>query len=156
MWQVNTSSWDNWLFRQTKPIQTQFKPKQSQFWPNIKGVKAKTNPIQTQFTERGKNESFCVDNELYDCFNNATRGIYHPKGCQFKTNNQSSLITNHLEGKPNNQNAAAADRINFLLFFFLNPMVGYADKNVWKFCSNFVMSCKTKKMDVLFILTIGD
>ncbi|MCP4608056.1 MAG: hypothetical protein GY845_05015 [Planctomycetes bacterium] len=26
----------------------------------------KTNPIQTQFVERGKNERFCVDKELYD------------------------------------------------------------------------------------------
>ena len=34
----------------TKPIQTQFKPNQSQFWAKIKGGKAKTNPIQTQFT----------------------------------------------------------------------------------------------------------
>ncbi|MBW7989170.1 MAG: hypothetical protein FVQ84_04020 [Planctomycetes bacterium] len=38
-----------------KPIQTQFKPKQTQFKPN-----------QSQFVERGKNESFCVDKELYD------------------------------------------------------------------------------------------
>jgi hypothetical protein len=117
----------------------------------IQTNKAKTNPIQTQFIERAKlmqsvylqrimknnadmgqkkqsqfkanlvrrrriaNELFCVDKELYYCFNNTTRGIYHPKGCQFKANNQ---------------NAASAERINFLLVFFLNPMVGYADKNV--------------------------
>jgi len=31
--------------------QTQFKPNQSQFWANIKGGKAKTNPIQSQFNE---------------------------------------------------------------------------------------------------------
>ncbi|MBW7992401.1 MAG: hypothetical protein FVQ84_20630 [Planctomycetes bacterium] len=30
----------------TNPIQSQFKPKQTQFWANIKGVKAKTNPIK--------------------------------------------------------------------------------------------------------------
>ncbi len=34
--------------RKTKPIQTQFKAKQSQFWPITGGSKAKTNPIQTQ------------------------------------------------------------------------------------------------------------
>jgi len=33
----------------TKPIQTQFKAKQSQFKPIIRPGKAKTNPIQTQF-----------------------------------------------------------------------------------------------------------
>jgi len=33
--------------QKTKPIQSQFKPNQSQFWAKIKGVKAKTNPIQT-------------------------------------------------------------------------------------------------------------
>jgi hypothetical protein len=43
--------------------------------------KAKTKPI----CRKGENERFCVDREPYDCFNNASRGIYHPKGCQFQT-----------------------------------------------------------------------
>jgi len=30
---------DNWLFRQTKPKQTQFKPKQTQFKPNCRKEK---------------------------------------------------------------------------------------------------------------------
>jgi len=34
------------ISQKTKPIQSQFKPNQSQFWAKIKGVKAK----QTQFT----------------------------------------------------------------------------------------------------------
>jgi hypothetical protein len=87
---------DNWLFRLTKPN----KPNQTQFWANIKGVKAKTNPIQTQFVERPKMldstlgvcliaclpgvGGFCVDKEHYDDINNATRGIYHPKWCKFQ------------------------------------------------------------------------
>ncbi len=53
-------------------------------------------------------------------------------------------------------NCYSGGRIKFHLFFFLNLMVGYADKNVWKFCSNFVMSCKTKNMDLLFIRKEGD
>ncbi len=46
----------------------------------------KTKPIQTQLKpiyRKGKNERFCVDKEPYDCFNNVTRGFYHPKGCPF-------------------------------------------------------------------------
>jgi hypothetical protein len=54
----------------TKPIQTQFKPNLSQFKP----------------ISETKNESFCVDKELYNDNNNAARGIYHPEGCQFKAN----------------------------------------------------------------------
>jgi len=60
---------------------------------NSKPIKAKTNPIQTQFNpikaktkpicRKPKNERSCVENELYDCFNNITRGFYHPNGCQF-------------------------------------------------------------------------
>jgi hypothetical protein len=53
--------------QKTNPIQTQLKPKQTQF-----------KPIQTQFKANTKNERFCVDKEHYDCFNNATRGFYHP------------------------------------------------------------------------------
>ncbi|MCP4261607.1 MAG: hypothetical protein GY774_29505 [Planctomycetes bacterium] len=34
-----------WRGVKTNPIQTQFKPKQSQFWANIKGDKANSNPI---------------------------------------------------------------------------------------------------------------
>jgi hypothetical protein len=49
---------DTWQSGKTKPIQTQFKAKQSQFWAKIKGVKAKTNPIQTQFDERPKMNAF--------------------------------------------------------------------------------------------------
>ena len=73
---------DNWLFRQTKPIQTQFKPNLTQFKPNLSQNKAKTKPI----CRKAKNESFCVDKGLYNDINNVTREIYHPKGCQFKPN----------------------------------------------------------------------
>jgi len=47
--------------------------------PPICGVK--TNPIQTQF-QKGKNERFFAERELYFCFYNFTRETYHPKGCQ--------------------------------------------------------------------------
>ena len=53
--------------KKTNPIQTQFNPKQTQFKPN-----------QSQFVERGKrekNESFCVDKQLYNDIRNATRGF---------------------------------------------------------------------------------
>ena len=48
----------------------------------------KTKPIQTQFNpiSEDKIERFYVENELYDCFNNTTRGSYHPQGCQYKPN----------------------------------------------------------------------
>jgi hypothetical protein len=36
------------VIRKTNPIQSQFKPNQSQFWADFKGGKAKTKPIQTQ------------------------------------------------------------------------------------------------------------
>ena len=58
---------DNWLFRQTNPKQSQFKPNLSQLKPISMPIKAKTNPIftplyrmpcilrgQTQFAERTK------------------------------------------------------------------------------------------------------
>ena len=66
----------------TKPIQTQLKPKQTQFKPNKAKNKANSNPIY----RKAKNELFCVDKELYNYIRNATRGFYHPKGCQFKPN----------------------------------------------------------------------
>jgi hypothetical protein len=49
--------------------------------PNSNPIKPNSNPIQSQFKanyRKGKNERFCVDKELYYCFNNATRGSYHP------------------------------------------------------------------------------
>jgi hypothetical protein len=76
--------------RQITPFyakQTQLKPIQSQFKLNSNPIKAKTKPI----CRKGENERFCVDREPYDCFNNASRGIYHPKGCQFQTD---YLLTN--------------------------------------------------------------
>ena len=58
---------DIWLFRQTNPKQSQFKPNLSQLKPISMPIKAKTNPIftplyrmpcilrgQTQFAERTK------------------------------------------------------------------------------------------------------
>ena len=63
---------DLWLFRQTKPKTNPIKA-------NSKPIKANTNPIQTQFVERAKMNAFAWIKESYDCFNNATRGIYHPK-----------------------------------------------------------------------------
>ncbi len=47
---------------QNKPNFPHFSPKNDDFTKN----KANSNPIQTQFVERGKNERFCVDKELYD------------------------------------------------------------------------------------------
>jgi hypothetical protein len=65
--------------------QTQFKPKQSQFKPKQTQFKPNSNPI----FRKGKNESFCVDKEPYDCFNNTTREFYHPyKGVNFKRGRQ--------------------------------------------------------------------
>jgi len=59
-----------------------FHEKQSQFKANSNPIKPKTNPIR----RKAKSECFCVDKESYDCFNNATRGIYHPlKGANFYT-----------------------------------------------------------------------
>jgi len=43
--------------------QTQFKPKQSQFWANIKGGKANTKP--------NKPNSNPISNEMLSCTNNA-------------------------------------------------------------------------------------
>jgi hypothetical protein len=46
---VNTMRYakvDNWLFRQTKPIQTQFKANLSQNKPNLSQNKANSNPIK--------------------------------------------------------------------------------------------------------------
>jgi hypothetical protein len=40
---------DTCWIEKTKPIQSQNKPKQSQFWPITRPGKAKTNPIQSQF-----------------------------------------------------------------------------------------------------------
>ena len=37
----------NWTIGEMRK-QTQFKPKQTQFWPKNQGGKANTNPIQTQ------------------------------------------------------------------------------------------------------------
>jgi hypothetical protein len=68
--------------QKTKPIQTQFKPNKAKNKPNLTQNKPNSKPI----CRKGKNERFCVDKEPYDCFNNATRGCYHPKGCQFKPN----------------------------------------------------------------------
>ncbi len=58
---------------QNKPNFPHFSPKNDVFTKN----KANSNPI----CRKGKNERFCVDKEPYYCFNNATRGFYHPKGC---------------------------------------------------------------------------
>jgi len=38
-----------WRGEKTNPIQSQFKPNQSQFWANFKGEQSQTKPIQTQF-----------------------------------------------------------------------------------------------------------
>ena len=54
--------------------QSQFKANLTQNKPNLTQYKANTKPIKAN----SKNERFCVDKEPYDCFNNATRGIYHP------------------------------------------------------------------------------
>ena len=52
--------------QKTNPIQSQFKPNQSQFWAKIKGGKAKTNPIQTQFTTlKGANLLVFVRKMIY-------------------------------------------------------------------------------------------
>ena len=42
--------------------QSQFKPNQSQFWANIKGSKAKTNPI----CRKAKIDAKCVFTKDYD------------------------------------------------------------------------------------------
>jgi hypothetical protein len=55
------------------------KPKQTQFKAN----KAKNKPNLTQNKPNSKNESFCVDKELYGCFLWFPHGIYYPKGYQF-------------------------------------------------------------------------
>jgi hypothetical protein len=65
----------------TKPKQTQLKPIQTQFKAN----KAKNKPNSKPICRKAKNESFCVAKESYDRVNNATRGSYHPEGCQFQT-----------------------------------------------------------------------
>ena len=74
-----TSSYKNlshWRGEKTKPIQSQFKPNQSQFWVNIKGGKAKTNPIQTQLPAT-LFRMFCIlrgssfdglDNNISNCY----------------------------------------------------------------------------------------
>jgi hypothetical protein len=65
-------------FMHFSPEKGDFTKKQSQFKPNLIQNKPNSNPIW----RKAKNESFCADKEPYDCINNATRGIYHPKGCQ--------------------------------------------------------------------------
>ncbi|MCP4263950.1 MAG: hypothetical protein GY774_41555 [Planctomycetes bacterium] len=52
----NYKEFANRSHEKTKPIQTQFKPKQSQFWANIKAGKAKTNPI------KANNQSSIINN----------------------------------------------------------------------------------------------
>ena len=42
---------DNWLFRQTKPIQTQLKPKQTQFNPKQTQFKPISKPIKANWSE---------------------------------------------------------------------------------------------------------
>ena len=41
--------------------QTQYKPNQSQFWPNIKGGKAKTNPIKANLPAPQKQDEKCFE-----------------------------------------------------------------------------------------------
>jgi len=82
--------------------------KQSQY-------KANSNPIEAN-VQKAKNERFCVDKEPYDDILLFPRGIYHPQGC--------------LEYCSRGPNANPEGRKMFLLFFFLNPMAGYADKTV--------------------------
>ena len=94
----------HWLRRKNKPNSKPIKPKTNP-------IKANTNPIQTQsnpISARAKMleftldisslalelvlgvfllaflpgvGGFCAGKNLYDCFNNATRGFYHPEGC---------------------------------------------------------------------------
>jgi release factor glutamine methyltransferase len=63
---------------QNKPNFPHFSPKNACLTKN----KPNSNPI----CRKEKNESFCVDKKFYDDINHATRGIYHPKGCQNKPN----------------------------------------------------------------------
>ncbi|MCP4256667.1 MAG: hypothetical protein GY774_03965 [Planctomycetes bacterium] len=89
----NTSKYEilsRWRVVKTKPIQTQYKPKQSQFWVNIKGGKAK----QTQF--KPNNQSSLIINHLEGKANQSQL-----ERSWIKSNNQSSLINNQLKGPPN-------------------------------------------------------
>ena len=94
-WQKNINTFltmrykilDTLMGQKTKPTQTQFKPKQTQFKPNL----SRRSLERSRIYRKGENERFCVDREPYDCFNNASRGIYHPKGCQFQ---MDYLLTN--------------------------------------------------------------
>jgi len=47
---------DIWLFRQTKPIQTQFKANKAKNKPNLSQNKPNSNPIAS----KGKNDAKCA------------------------------------------------------------------------------------------------
>jgi len=65
--------------------------------PNLTQNKPNSNPIQTQFDERPKMmQSIYIQRIM-----KKIAAMGQKKQTQFKANNQSSLITNHLEGKPN-------------------------------------------------------
>jgi len=76
-------------------------------------IKAKTNPIQSQSLQRAK----------------LMQSVYLQRITKINGNGESEKTNPKQTQLPN---AEAAERINFLLFFFLNLMAGYADKNVWK------------------------
>ena len=91
----------HWLRPKNKPNSKPIKPKTNP-------IKAKTNPIQTQFPERPK---------LMQCV--YLQRIMNKNAAmdQKKTNPIAKIPQRRCE-------------YTFLLFFFLNLMAGYADKNV--------------------------
>ena len=101
--------------QKTNPIQTQLKPKQTQF-----------NPKQTQF----KPNSNPTCSELVEPIDEGPKFMQSVYIQRIMKKNVDMGQKKQIQNKPNCKNAAPAERINFLLFFFLNLMAGYADKNV--------------------------
>jgi hypothetical protein len=75
--------------------QTQFKPNQSQFWAKIKGIKANTNPIQSQTKPISNGRPACLYPSClikFDICRDKTMTRYHLKIKIFPSSQKSGLF----------------------------------------------------------------